>query len=308
MKVTDILSSTTKPFPSLEFVPPLKGGDINKLYQALDPLMEFKPPFINVTCHRDERADGRVITKRPGTVAIAAAIMKRFQIEVVPHILCAYASREEIENELIDLNFLDIENVLALRGETSADRMSFTPFPDGYSHSAQLVRQIVDLNHGRYIDNAITNGVPTHFCIGVAGYPEKHYEAASMDEDIRHLKEKVDAGAGYIITQMFFDNRHFYKFRDLCRKEGITVPIIPGLKPVSSKKQLTSLPKAFSISLPGTLEYEVNQCRDDAQVYETGIRWAILQSRDLLKHGVPAIHYYTMGRGDNIREILKEVF
>lgn len=308
MKVTDILSSTAKPFPSLEFVPPLKGGDINKLYQALDPLLEFKPPFINVTCHRDERADGRVVTKRPGTVAIAAAIMKRFKIEVVPHILCAYASREEIENELIDLNFLDIENVLALRGETSADRMSFTPFPDGHSHSAQLVRQIVDLNNGRYIDNAIISGVPTHFCIGVAGYPEKHYEAASMDEDIRHLKEKVDAGAGYIITQMFFDNRHFYKFRDLCRKEGITVPIIPGLKPVSSKKQLTSLPKAFSISLPDTLEYEVNQCRDDAQVYETGIRWAILQSRDLLKHGVPAIHYYTMGRGDNIREILKEVF
>lgn len=307
MKVAEILSLKRNAFPSLEFVPPLKGGDINRLYRSLDPLMEFKPPYLNVTCHRDERADGRVVTKRPGTVAIAAAIMKRFKIEVVPHIICAYASREEIENELIDLSFLDIDNVMALRGDTSSNGV-FTPYPDGLSHASELVRQICSLNEGKYVDPAIVGGFRTDFCIGVGGYPEKHYEAADLDTDIAHLKEKVDAGADYVITQMFFDNESFYDYVARCRAAGITVPIIPGIKPVSLKKHLTSLPNSFSLTLPETLAHEIEKCADDAAVYRLGIEWCIFQSRDLIAHGVPAIHYYTMGRGENILEVLSKVF
>lgn len=307
MKVSEILSLKRGAFPSLEFVPPLKGGDINRLYRSLDPLMEFKPPYMNVTCHRNERADGRVVTKRPGTVAIAAAIMKRFKIEVVPHVICAYATREEIENELIDLSFLDIDNVMVLRGDTSTNGV-FTPFQDGHSHASELVRQIYDLNRGKYVDPSIIGGFHTDFCIGVGGYPEKHYEAPDLDADIARLKEKVDAGADYVITQMFFDNARFYDYVDLCRAAGITVPIIPGIKPVSQKKHLTSLPASFSLSLPETLSREMAKCADDAAVYRLGIEWCIFQSRDLIAHGVPAIHYYTMGRGENIREILSKVF
>lgn len=307
MKVTEILSESKKAFPSLEFVPPLKGGDINRLYGALEPLMEFNPPFMNLTCHRDERVDGRVVTRRPGTVAIAAAVMKKFHIEVVPHVLCAYASRLELEEDLIDLNFLDIENVMALRGETRQFG-KFVPEKDGHLHASDLVEQISNLNKGVYLDRNIVGGVPTHFCVGVAGYPEKHYEAADMASDIAALKKKVDAGADYIITQMFFDNADFFKFVEDCRAAGIRVPIIPGLKPLSLKKHLTSLPESFAIKLPEDLVRESSKCSDDHQVYELGIEWCVAQSRDLIAHGAPAVHYYTMGRAANIREILKKVF
>lgn len=317
MKVIDILNNHGRPFPSLEFVPPLKGSDINVLYQSLEPLMEFCPPFINITSHKEdvvyfEHKDGsmakRSVSKRPGTVAIAAAVMKRFPIEVVPHIICAGATKYQIENQLIDLDFLDIQNVMALRGDGDGEKKVFTPVEGGYFHTDRLVEQISNLNQGRYLDSELENPIPTNFCIGVAGYPEKHFEAESLSEDILHLKRKVDAGADYIITQMFFDNTHFYHFVDECRKAGITVPIIPGLKPISSASHLEKLPKAFSLQIPQELRHEVSKCKDNSEVFHLGIEWCIAQSKDLLSNGVPAIHYYTMGRAKNIKEILKRVF
>ena len=307
MKVIDIINSRKgHPYPSLEFVPPLKGGDIQRLYDSLEPLMEFEPPYMNITCHRDERADGRIVSKRPGTVAIAAAVMKRFPIEVVPHVLCAYTTAEELEDELIDLNFLDIENVVALRGETSPE--VFEPMEGGLTYAYELVAQINDLNHGLYLDRGLKDATPTHFCIGVAGYPEKHHQASDMDTDILNLKKKVDAGADYIITQMFFDNKVFYDFVDKCRAAGITVPIIPGLKPLSMKKHLTALPASFDIAMPEELASEVLRCTSDEAVYRLGIEWCTAQSRDLIAHGVPAVHYYTMGRAENIKEIIRKSF
>lgn len=307
MKVIDIINSRKgHPYPSLEFVPPLKGGDINRLYAALEPLMEFEPPYMNITCHRNERADGRIISKRPGTVAIAAAVMKRFPIEVVPHVLCSYASAEQLENELIDLNFLDIENVMALRGETSPEKFQATS--GGHSYASELVNQISNLNKGIYLDRNLNDATPTHFCIGVAGYPEKHHQARDLDTDIANLKKKVDAGADYVITQMFFDNRHFFEFVDKCRAAGINVPIIPGLKPLSMKKHITTLPESFDIGMPDELVAEVRSCKTEEAVYDLGMEWCITQSRDLIAHGVPAVHYYTMGRADNIRTIIKKTF
>ena len=272
MKVIDILKGHGKAFPSLEFVPPLKGSDINVLYQSLEPLMEFNPPFVNITSHREEvvftqTSDGsmakRVISKRPGTVAIAAAVMKRFPIEVVPHILCAGMTKYEIENQLIDLSFLDIQNVMALRGDGTGKHKEFIPKEGGYYHTNNLVEQIRNLNEGRYLDENLENPIPTNFCIGVAGYPEKHFEAADMESDILNLKKKVDAGAEYIITQMFFDNNYFYKFVENCRKVGITVPIIPGLKPISTIAHLEKLPQAFSLKIPFELKKEMLKAKDN---------------------------------------------
>ncbi len=316
MKITDILSGTTKPFASFELVPPLKGSDIGKLYASIEPLMEFAPPFLNITCHRDEvefrpKKDGTferlTINKRPGTVAIAAAIMKRFPVEVVPHLICGGTSRWKLESELIDLNFLDIQNVMALRGDAVPGEKYFAAEPDGHRYSSQLVEQIKDMNHGRYLDRTITKAVPSNFCVGVAGYPEKHFEAPNRAEDIANLKVKVDAGADYIVTQMFFDNRKFFDFVDAVRAAGITVPVIPGLKPISTRKHVEMLPRAFGIDLPQELTDELRG-RSDEDIYNIGIEWAAAQSRELLKHGVPAIHYYTMGKADNIRAILKQAF
>lgn len=317
MKVIDILKGHGKAFPSLEFVPPLKGSDINVLYQSLEPLMEFNPPFVNITSHREEvvftqTSDGsmakRVISKRPGTVAIAAAVMKRFPIEVVPHILCAGMTKYEIENQLIDLSFLDIQNVMALRGDGTGKHKEFIPKEGGYYHTNNLVEQIRNLNEGRYLDENLENPIPTNFCIGVAGYPEKHFEAADMESDILNLKKKVDAGAEYIITQMFFDNNYFYKFVENCRKAGITVPIIPGLKPISTIAHLEKLPQAFSLKIPFELKKEMLKAKGNRDIFQLGIEWCAAQSKDLLANGAPAIHYYTMGKAKNIKEILKRVF
>lgn len=317
MKVTEILNKKTSPFASFELVPPLKGSDISKLYGSIEPLMEFSPPFINITFHRDEveyrqKPDGTIekvtVTKRPGSVAIAAAIMKRFPVEVVPHIICGGVSRHKIENDLIDLNFLDIQNVVALRGDAIPGQKYFTPETDGHSYSNQLVEQIRHLNNGVYLDESITKAVPTNFCIGVAGYPEKHYEAPNINIDIENLKRKVEAGADYIVTQMFFDNSKFYRFTEQCRAAGITVPIIPGLKPISTRSHIEMLPRAFSIDLPQELMQELIKCQDNKAIYQAGIEWCAAQSKDLLAHNVPAIHYYTMGKADNIREILKRAF
>ena len=318
MKVIDILRSAEKPFASFELVPPLKGSDASRLYQSLDPLMEFQPPFINITCHRDEiefvpNGDGTftrmTLAKRPGTVAIVAAIMRRYpKLEIVPHVICGGSSCSRVESELLDLHFLGLNNIMALRGDALPGQKHFLPEPDGFSHSSELVEMISNLNRGQYLDPTVTNGLCTDFCIGVAAYPEKHFEAANIETDIEHLKQKVDAGANYIVTQMFFDNERFFTFVDLCRKAGITVPIIPGLKPISSKKQIDLLPRAFHIDIPQELVTLMEKTKTAEDAYNLGIEWAIKQSRELLEHGFPAIHYYTMAKPDNVCQIVRAVF
>ena len=316
-KVIDILKRSRSPFASFELVPPLKGSDVSKLYSSIEPLMEFAPPFLNVTCHRDEveyheNSDGTytrmTLAKRPGTIAIVAAIMKRFSIDIVPHVICGGASKHKIESEMLDLHFLGIDNVVALRGDAIPGQRFFIPDPEGFAHTDELVGMISNLNKGRYLDPTVVNGLPTDFSIGVAGYPEKHYEAANMDTDIQHLKEKVEKGADYVITQMFFDNARYYDFVDRCRKAGITVPIIPGLKPISVARQIDLLPRSFHLDIPQDLVNEILKAKTKEQVYEAGVAWCVAQSQDLLRHGVPAIHYYTMGKADNIRKIVKTIF
>ena len=318
MKVIDILNGKRRPFASFELVPPLKGSDASRLYQSLDPLMEFQPPFINITCHRDEiefvpKGDGTftrmTLAKRPGTVAIVAAIMRRYpKLEIVPHVICGGSSCSRVESELLDLHFLGINNIMALRGDALPGQKHFLPEPDGFSHSSELVGMISDLNRGQYLDPTVKQGLATDFCIGVAGYPEKHFEAANLESDIQNLRGKVEAGADYIVTQMFFDNKKFFTFVELCRKAGIKVPIIPGLKPISSKKQIDMLPRAFHIDIPQELVSLMNKTKTAEDAYQLGIEWAIKQSRELLEHGFPAIHYYTMAKPDNVCEIVRAVF
>ena len=318
MKVIDILNGKRRPFASFELVPPLKGSDASRLYQSLDPLMEFQPPFINITCHRDEiefvpNGDGTftrmTLAKRPGTVAIVAAIMRRYpKLEIVPHVICGGSSCSRVESELLDLHFLGINNIMALRGDALPGQKHFLPEPDGFSHSSDLVGMISDLNRGQYLDPTVKQGLATDFCIGVAGYPEKHFEAANLESDIQNLRGKVEAGADYIVTQMFFDNEKFFRFVELCRKAGINVPIIPGLKPISSKKQIDMLPRAFHIDIPQELVSLMNKTKTAEDAYQLGIEWAIKQSQELLEHGFPAIHYYTMAKPDNVCEIVKAVF
>lgn len=317
-KVIDILNGSKTPFASFELVPPLKGSDVSRLYDSIDPLMEFAPPFINVTCHRDEveyvpNADGTytkmTLAKRPGTVAIVAAIMRRYpQLEIVPHVICGGASRSKVESELLDLHFLGIQNVVALRGDAIPGQRYFIPETDGFSHTDELVGMIHNLNSGHYMDPTVKNGLSTDFCVGVAAYPEKHYEAANLDTDISYLKRKVEAGADYVVTQMFFDNQQFFSFVERCREAGITVPIIPGLKPISSKRQIDLLPRSFHIDIPQELVAMLSAAKTSDDAYQAGIEWCVSQSRELLNHGVPAIHYYTMAKTDNVRKIVSAVF
>ena len=318
MKVIDILNSSQKPFASFELVPPLKGSDVSRLYDSIDPLMQFQPPFINITCHRDEveyvpNGDGSyrkmTLAKRPSTIAIVAAIMRRYpNLEIVPHVICGGASQSRVESELLDLHFLGIQNVVALRGDAIPGQRFFIPEPDGFSHSSELVAMIRHLNGGQYLDPTVKNGLSTDFCVGVAAYPEKHFEAANLDVDIQHLKQKVEAGADYIVTQMFFDNQQYFRFVDRLREAGITVPVIPGLKPISSQRQIDLLPRSFHIDIPQALVNEINKAKTADAVYQVGIEWAIAQSRDLLTHGAPAIHYYTMAKPDNVCQIVEKVF
>lgn len=309
MKINEILASSAKPFPSLEIVPPLKGMTRKELLESVRPFMEFSPKYINVTCHRDEyefrkEKDGsysrHLVRNRVSEVAVCGAIMAEYGIDVVPHMICGGATREEIENELYDLRFMGIENIMALRGDSISGEKRFTPEPGGYSYAYELVSGIRDL------EKEIGEDV---FSIGVGGYPEKHFEAANIETDIDNLKKKVEAGADYIITQMFFDNRVFYSFRERCRKAGITVPVIPGLKPLSTYRQTTLLPQSFSIDIPLELTEALKDAGDDREAaYSIGTEWCIRQCRDLLANGVPAVHFYTMGRSRNIVEILKECF
>lgn len=319
MKVSDILNQRKgKPFASFELVPPLKGSKPVQLENILRPLMEVEPPFVNITCHRDEiefhpNADGTftrlTLTKRPGTVAICAAAMRYCpNTEIVPHVICGGATRHQIENELLDLNFLGIENVMALRGDAPAGQRNFIPEPDGFTHSCELVAAIDMLGRGKYLDPTVKEPHPARFCVGVAGYPEKHFEAANLEEDILHLKQKVEAGADYVVTQMFFDNKAFFAFKDRCRAAGITVPIIPGLKPLTAVRQLDTLPPIFHLDIPQELAEEMRRHDSPEAAREIGKEWCVMQSRELLSKGVPAIHYYTMGNPSYTLQIVKEAF
>ena len=289
MKVTDHIAQAKDTLISFEVLPPLKGKGIEALYKHLDPLMEHKPSFINVTYHRSEhvfkkKIDGSfekvVVRKRPGTESICAAIMNKYNVDTVPHLICGGFSINDTEDALINLRYLGIDNVLVLRGDAAKNETAFEPEPGGHKYANELLKQVADLNAGIYLEENLKNSHKTDFCIGVAGYPEKHFEAPNMDTDLQYLKAKVDVGADYIITQMFFDNAKFYAFVDACRMVGITVPIIPGLKPIYNKKQLTVLPKTFHIDLPADLSNEILKCKTDDEVEKLGQEWLLAQSRD----------------------------
>ena len=316
MKVTDHIKNASESLFSFEILPPLKGKSIDSIYNGIDPLMEFKPKFINVTYHREEyiyieRENGLLekiaIRKRPGTVGICAAIMNKYHVDAVPHLICGGFSKEETENALIDLQFLGIDNVLALRGDSIKTESSFRPHPEGNSFAVDLINQISDMNHGNYMMDDVQLE-PTDFCIGTAGYPEKHFEAMNLATDLKYLKDKVDAGAEYIVTQMFFDNSKFFAFVDECRKIGINVPIIPGLKPLKTLTHISFLPKFFKIDYPVELSTELLKCKDNKAVEQLGIEWGIHQSKELKAANVPFIHYYTMSNSSQVKAIASEVF
>lgn len=314
MKVTEHIKNAKKTLFSFEILPPLKGISIQSIYTSLDPLMEFNPSFVDVTYHREEfvykkRADGllerRSVRKRPGTVGICAAIMNKYQVDTVPHIICGGFSKEETENALIDLDFLGIDNVLVLRGDPIKSETYFSAEQDGHKYASELLGQVNEMNNGLYLDEELKNSAPTDFCIGVAGYPEKHFEAPNMRSDIHFLKKKVEAGADYIVTQMFFDNQQYFDFVNLCRENDITIPIIPGIKPMSTKKQLTLLPQRFHLNVPNPLVDQVLKCKTNEAVRQVGVEWAIQQTKELIEFGAPCIHFYSMGKSDNVQKIVR---
>ena len=320
MKVIDIINqaeTNRAPRFTIELLPPLKGDGTQGVFSAIDTLVEYGPAYINVTFQREdeklvEREDGlwerRITRRRPGTVGISAAIMKRYGIETVPHLICGGLSRYDIEDALIDMDFLGIENVLALRGDSRRTERRFAPHPDGHAYAEGLVRQIAAMNRGEFVDGEVEECHNSKFCIGVAGYPEKHSEAPNLATDIENLRRKVDAGAEYIVTQMCFDNQRIFEFIERCRAAGITVPIVPGLKPFTTKSQLTVLPQTFHVDLPEELVSAVAACKDNRAVKQVGIEWATMQARELKAAGLPVIHFYTMSRTDNVAQIVKNVF
>ncbi|HUU99796.1 MAG TPA: methylenetetrahydrofolate reductase [NAD(P)H] [Bacteroidales bacterium] len=317
MSVIDKIKNAKGPLFTFELLPPLKGHSIERVYTTINRLVEFNPAYINFTSHRNEivfreRPDGllerRVIRKRPGTIALAAAVKYKYNIPVVPHILCGGFTKEETENVLIEMNFLGIDDVLALRGDPQKGSRSFIPEKEGHTHTYELVRQIVNMNNGKYLEDSLEDSSPTSFCVGVAGYPEKHFEAPNRQVDMENLKHKVGSGASYIVTQMFFDNLKFFRFRDECKKMGINIPIIAGIKPISALNDIRLLPQTFHIDVPNELVSALQKCHNDKDAREVGIEWAAMQSKELIKEGVPGIHYYTLGRSDNIARIVKASF
>jgi methylenetetrahydrofolate reductase (NADPH) len=316
-KVTEYIQRAAgNPLFSIEIIPPVKGQNINQLLDSIEPLMEFKPPFVDVTYHREEVIDKQYpnglvqripVRKRPGTVGICARLMERFRVDAVPHVICGGFTKEETEDMLFDLHYLGIDNVLVLRGDPEKSAGVFKAKEGGHAYASDLICQVVDMNRGVLLHEE-THASPTNFCIGVAGYPEKHFEAPNYDTDFAYLKRKVEAGAEYIVTQMFFDNQKYFKFVERCRAEGITVPIIPGLKPLATKKQLTVLPRIFHLDLPQELVKEAEKCETDKQVRQVGIEWGIKQCRELVEYGVPVLHFYTMGKSDNVLQIARGVF
>jgi methylenetetrahydrofolate reductase (NADPH) len=317
MKVIEYLNQAAgKTIVSFEILPPLKGGSMNDIFKMLDPLMEFKPPFIDVTYHREEfiyqKKDSgyyekTAIRKRPGTVGICAAIMHHYDIQAVPHLICGGFTLEETENALIDLAFLNIKNVLALRGDAMQFETKFNPQEGGHKFAVDLVRQISSMNKGTYLDSNIENGSKTDFCVGIAGYPEKHFESPNIELDLQYLKQKIDSGGEYIVTQMFFDNQKFFEFQDKCKAIGINVPIIPGLKPLTRRYQLNSIPRRFFVNMPDGLVSEVNKAKTDEAVKQIGLEWCIQQSKELKENGVPCLHYYTMGDAVTTKKIVSEI-
>ncbi len=317
MKITEHIKNANKTLFSFEILPPLKGDSIDSIYHGIDPLMEFKPSFIDVTYHREDyvekkRSDGSFVKvatkKRPGTVAICAAVMHKYNIDTVPHIICGGFTREDTENALIDLNFLGIDNVLALRGDNAKNENIFTPEDGGNTNSLDLIHQIKNMNSGIYMDEELSNANITNFCIGAAAYPEKHHDAPNLKTDMKFLKRKVESGAEFIVTQMFFDNQKYFEFVAKCRENGIMVPIIPGIKPLTTKSQLTLLPKLFHIDLPDTLTDEIEQAKTSDAVKEIGIEWAIRQCKELIDAKVPVLHFYTMGKSGATKQICEKIF
>ena len=318
MKVTDhIKKSEGKTLFSFEIVPPVKGQNIQTLYDNIDPLMEFKPPFIDVTTSREEYVyiekkagllERKTTRMRPGTVGICASLQHKYNVDTVPHVLCGGFTKEETEYVLVDCHYLEIDNVMALRGDSMKHEQYFEAVSGGNKFASDLVNQISDLNRGKYLHETIESQHSSNFCIGVAGYPEKHLESPSMATDLLRLKEKVDAGAGYVVTQMFFDNQKYFDFVKKAREVGITVPIIPGIKPVAVKRHLQILPQIFSLDLPENLVKEIEKCSNNKEVRQVGVEWAITQSKELIAAGVPLVHYYSMGKSSNIKAIAKEVF
>ncbi|RAV29873.1 methylenetetrahydrofolate reductase [NAD(P)H] [Sinomicrobium soli] len=317
MKVTEhIEKAGGKTLFSFEVVPPQKGKNIQDLYDNIDPLMEFRPPFIDVTTSREEFVyieregllDRRIVRMRPGTVGICASIKHKYQVDTVPHVLCGGFTREETEYMLVDCHYLGIENVMALRGDAMKHQRYFEPATGGHTYANELVRQIKDITRGKYLHDTVEAANKPDFCIGVAGYPEKHLEAPSLDYDLKKLQEKVDAGADYIVTQMFFDNKRFFEFVERAKAMGINVPIIPGLKPIAVKRHLQLLPQVFKIDMPEDLIRAVEQCKTNKEVRQVGVEWCIQQSKELKEAGVPVLHYYSMGKSDNIKAVASAVF
>lgn len=317
MKVTEHLKKAKKPLVSFEVLPPLKGNGINHLYSLLDSFMEFNPPFINVTYHRSEYIYKRieenafkkvVVRKRPGTVGICAAIQFKYGIDAIPHLICGGFTKDSTEDALIDLNFLGINNVLTLRGDAMPSEKSFSPELNGNNYASDLVEQVINMNKGKYLAEDLKNPQCTDFCVGVAGYPEKHAEAPNMKSDIKYLKHKIDLGAEYIVTQMFFDNQKFFDFVKDCREAGIDVPIIPGIKPITRKGQVGAIPRIFNVDIPEDLAEAIEKCKDDKAVAQVGTEWCIEQSKSLVNFGSPIVHYYTMGKASTFQTIAKAVF
>ncbi|MDP4282695.1 MAG: methylenetetrahydrofolate reductase [Bacteroidota bacterium] len=318
MKVIDHINNAKRTLFSFELLPPLKGHNINGIYRAIDPLLPFEPSFINITYHQEEVVykkhksgllEKKTVKKRPGTVAISAAIKYKYpNIDVVPHLICGGFTREDTEYALIDFHFLGIDNILALRGDPPKSLRVFVPETNGHAHSSDLVKQIFQMNKGNYLDEDLENTTATNFCVGVAGYPEKHIESPNFTSDLKYLKLKIDSGAEYIITQMFFDNQKYFDFVRRCRETGITVPIIPGIKPITNLRDIHLLPQVFNIDIPEDLVAAINKCKTNEDAFQTGIEWSINQSRELLRFGVPVLHYFTIGISENIRQIVKTVF
>ena len=317
MKITEHILKAKSTLFSFEILPPLKGNNIESIYHGIDPLMEFKPSFIDVTYHREEfvmkkRIDGlfaKVATKkRPGTVAICAAVMHKYKIDAVPHIICGGFTKEDTENAMIDLNFLGIDNILALRGDNQKNETIFSSENGGNANSLELIYQIKNMNSGIYLDEELSNATVTNFCIGGACYPEKHHDAPNLNSDLKFLKRKVESGAEFLVTQMFFDNQKFFNFVERCRAEGINVPIIPGIKPLATKAQLSVLPKMFNIDIPYELSEAVDKAKTADDVKQIGTEWAITQCKELIKANVPVLHFYTMGKSESTKKIGEHIF
>lgn len=317
MKVIDHIKEAKETLFSIEILPPLKGQNISSIFETMDLLMPFRPAFVDVTYHREEYVfrdagngllEKHVVKKRPGTVGICAAVSNRYHVDTVPHIICGGFTKQDTEDALIDLNFVGIDNVLVLRGDPIKSEGRFKPEPEGHAYASDLVAQVVNMNKGQYLDPDLKDVQKTNFCIGVAGYPEKHFEAPNLNMDLKYLKAKVDAGAEYIVTQMFYDNQKFFDFVEKCKSFGIHVPIIPGLKPLANKAQLSVIPHHFHIDMPDELVDLVIRAKSDAEVREIGVQWCIQQSKELKAAGVPVLHYYTMGKAKNTAEIAKAVF